>query len=253
MNNNFRNQLLYQDNYVYNRYTNGYDRYLTQRSLVNNLRNTCCVNLIRDNTVYLPSNYTRLTQKRNCLNQINHNCGICIEPEIPTNPIIITLSSGLPITLTSTETTTTPAIIGFGKSTTATLQENDVIDLTTATDQINNYTISVLREGVLQNLNVYFTATEEATINGNLNVTARVYLNNNQSNIFTPITNTEVNLTPTLTNTIVEGITLSGNLSNLNVNVTPQTKLLLVITANTTGSPLLNTISGNVSATIAIK
>lgn len=61
-----------------------------------------------------------------------------------------------------------------------------------------------------------------------------------------------INLTPSLTGVISIGTLLNGSLTGLNIPVTAQTRLMLVLSATASGVNLINTIAGYASAGLSI-
>ena len=72
------------------------------------------------------------------------------------------------------------------------------------------------------------------------------------NNTFSPISGASVTLSPSLSGVVSIGTICSGITKNLLISVTEQTRLLLVISATSSGLTLINNISGYVSAGVAI-
>lgn len=180
-------------------------------------------------------------------------------PTGPTGPagngVIIPFASGIPVAPTSVALGVAglPAIIGFGNSTTLPTLLGSTIDLTGAVDLLINLAFSVPRDGIITNITAYFSvAIGLVLISTDVTVTAQLYSSTTPDNIFSPIPNTDVTLTPTLSNAIDIGDITSGTITGLNIPVTTGTRLLIVFTINSAGTSLINTLTGYASAGVNI-
>jgi len=83
-------------------------------------------------------------------------------------------------------------------------------------------------------------------------VRAQIYQSATPNNVFSPIAGTLINLTPALTGAISVGTLLNGSLTGLNIPVTAQTRLMLVLSASASGLTLINTVTGYASGGLGI-
>ncbi|MEG0274883.1 MAG: exosporium glycoprotein BclB-related protein, partial [Longicatena sp.] len=183
-------------------------------------------------------------------------------PTGPTGPqgeegaaAIIPFSSGLPITVTTIAggLVGTPAFVGFGSSAAGLSIVGGVIDLTNAAGTLTNFAFSMPRAGTITGISAFFSTTAALSLVGsNVTITATLYRSTTPNNSFTAVPGATLNLSPTLTGILAIGTITSGTLTGLNINVTNQTRLLLVFTATATGLTLINSVVGYASAGIAI-
>ena len=83
-------------------------------------------------------------------------------------------------------------------------------------------------------------------------VRAQIYQSTTPNNVFSPIAGTQISLTPSLSGVLAVGTLLNGSLTGLNIPVTAQTRLMLVLSASASGLALLNTVTGYASAGLSI-
>lgn len=168
---------------------------------------------------------------------------------------IIPYSSGIPITMTTIAggLVGIPSLIGFGASAPSVGVLGATIDLTNAAGTLTNFAFSMPRSGTITSISAYFSVTTALSIVGStLTITAQLYSSPTPNNIFAPITGASVTLTPTLGGTINVGDLATGITSDLNIPITPQTRLLLVFSATASGTSLVNSIVGYASAGVTI-
>jgi len=136
--------------------------------------------------------------------------------------------------LVTTEGQPGPAtFIGFGTSET---QANPLVNPIDLTGVFSSYAFQMPRNGVLRRLTVTYTTVGENVIpTGSVNIYAQLYVANQNSNLYYPINQSLIQLTPSLTGVVADGTILTGT-ANINVNVSENQKLLLVIYAIPTGT-----------------
>ena len=172
---------------------------------------------------------------------------------LPGGGAIIPYASAAPATVTTlvTGAAGTIALVGFGNSISGIGLTGSAIDLTGGTGINLNYGFTMPRAGVVKSVSVVFSNVAALSLTGTT-VTLKAQLYSCASgNLYTPVTNSTVSLTPGLTGTVSLGNTFSGTLTGLSVPVPGQTRLLLVVSATATGAILLNTVVGYVSAGVS--
>ncbi|GIP17941.1 hypothetical protein J40TS1_35830 [Paenibacillus montaniterrae] len=146
-----------------------------------------------------------------------------------------------------------PALIGYGDSLSLTVDLGPTINLTG--EGAINLAFSMPRDGIITAIAAFFSIVTPPTfLDANVTVHAQLFRSPGPSpdNIFFPIENATVDLTPAYTGTIIEGAGSSGLASGLNIPVTAGTRILFVLTATASGATLTNTISGYVSGGVSI-
>ncbi|EGB91770.1 hypothetical protein HMPREF0240_03422 [Clostridium sp. D5] len=107
--------------------------------------------------------------------------------------------------------------------------------------------------GTITSLSAFFSTTVALSLVGtSVIVRAQIYQSTVPNNTFSPIAGTLLNLSPSLSGALSIGTLLTGSVTGLNINVTPQTRLMLVFSATATGLNLVNTVTGYASAGLAI-
>lgn len=218
------------------------------------------------------STYKRVIEKikkeSNCHNPTVIYCQLPIQgpagPEGPQGPIgpegqagkaaIIPFASGLPATMTTIANGLVglPSIVGFGSNATLANILGTTINLTGGTGILSNLAFSIPRDAVITSIAAYFSVTTALSIaDTEITITAQLYKSETPDNIFIPIPETLLNLTPKLSSLNIGDIT-SGILSGLNIPVIAGTRLLLVFSSTAEGLSLINTIAGYSSAGIEI-
>ena len=145
-------------------------------------------------------------------------------------------------------------MVGFGSSAPTPSVLGASIDLTgTLAGPLTNFAFSFPRAGTITTISAYFSVTVGLTLAvGSITITAQLYQSSTPNNIFTPIPGAVVTLTPSLVGLIALGTITSGITTNLNIGVTPQTRLLMVFSATGSGVALATTIAGYASAGVVI-
>uniref|UniRef100_UPI0036F3B197 exosporium glycoprotein BclB-related protein n=1 Tax=Bacillus tuaregi TaxID=1816695 RepID=UPI0036F3B197 len=168
---------------------------------------------------------------------------------------MIPFASGTPVTLTTllNGLAGTGGLIGFGSSVAAINLAGGTIDLTGAAGTLLNFAFSVPREGTITSIAAYFSVTAGLSLAlGSMTIRAQLYRSTTPNNLFTPIPGAEVVLSPNLTGLISLGDIVNGNISGLNIPVSPEDRLLLVFSATTSGLAVVSTIAGYASGGVAI-
>ncbi|MGG7323814.1 exosporium glycoprotein BclB-related protein [Clostridium baratii] len=166
---------------------------------------------------------------------------------------IIPYASGLPVSLTTVVggLVGTTSLVGFGNSATGVNIVGGVIDLTGAAGTLLNMSFSVPRAGTITSIAAYFSITAGLSLIGStITIKAQLYQSTTSDNKFSAVLGAEVNLT--LTDTITLGAVRHGITTGLNIQVQPQTRLLLVFSATASGLSLVNTVAGYASAGVSI-
>lgn len=156
---------------------------------------------------------------------------------------IIPFASGVQFTMTSGTETNDPSIVfvGFGYATSQFIPFTNPLDLSTPN---LSFAFQMPRSGLLKNLTVTYTLQDEVDITeGQVTLYAQLYVANQNSNLYSPIAQSLIQLTPNLTGTVPVGTIFTGTANNINVNISQNQKLVLVIYAmgtNTTNQYSFN-------------
>ncbi len=163
--------------------------------------------------------------------------------------IIIPFASGGTIELTtnSTGNSNRVGLISFGNSGTVTRLADRTIDLTNA-QGLTNFAFSMPRAGIIESISAHFTLSGLGNSNG-VEIIGSLYSAPTNSNIFSPVAGTDLTLVPTGN----PGNIRSALLTNLEIPIEAQTRLLMVFSATSNNKPLLCNISGYASAGLAIR
>lgn len=144
----------------------------------------------------------------------------------------------------------TSGLVGFG---------NSVSGISTAGGTITlgpgqNFAFSAPRSGTITSLAAYFSVTAGAPLLGStVTITAQLYQSTAPNNTFSPIPAATVTLSPPLTGVII-GTISHGITTGLSVPITPETRLLLVFSAEVTaGLDVAASITGDASAGVNIR
>ncbi|WP_096439835.1 exosporium glycoprotein BclB-related protein [Alteribacter populi] len=184
-------------------------------------------------------------------------------PEGPGGPVgppgasaIIPYTSGIPTTLTTVlgGVAGTTSLVGFGNSVPGVELVGDTIDLTGAGGTLLNFAFSVPREGTITSIAAYFSTTAALELVGStVSITAQLFSSETPDNTFTPIPGASVTLDPPLSGLVTLGETSNGINSGLNIPVTPETRLLMVFSAEVTeGIDIATVVAGYASAGVSI-
>ena len=164
---------------------------------------------------------------------------------------IIPAASGTPITLTTTQINTdgVPAFIGFGASAPGKDIIGPTIDITT----LPNMAFSIPRNGTITSFAAYFSISDTIDLtDATATIGARIYRSSTPNNSFVQIAETVIDLTPNITGIVPQGTILTGILSNLNIPILANERLLIVFTSRASGATFNNNILGYASAGIGI-
>ncbi|MCI8608441.1 MAG: collagen-like repeat preface domain-containing protein, partial [Firmicutes bacterium] len=168
---------------------------------------------------------------------------------------IIPFASGTPVSMTTIAggLAGLPAFIGFGSSAQGLTLLGSTIDITNASGTLSNFAFQVPRAGTITSFSAFFSTTASLSLIGsNVTVRAQIYQSTTPNNVFSPIAGTQLDLTPALSGVISIGTLLNGTLTGLNIPVTAQTRLMLVLSATASGLSLVNTVVGYASAGLSI-
>lgn len=169
---------------------------------------------------------------------------------------IIPIASGLPLAVTTIAggLPGTGGLIGFGNSASTSGGVGANIDLTGGAGVLQNFAFSVPRGGTITSITAYFSSSAALSLVGTtVTLTGQLYASTAPNNIFSPVPGTQVTLAPAFTGIIPIGTISNGLITGLNIPVTPQTRLLYVVSASATGITLLNTVQGYWSGAVAIQ
>jgi len=126
------------------------------------------------------------------------------------------------------------------------------ISLAPPLEGVANQAFSMPRDGTITSIAAYMSVAAALSLVGStVQVTAQMYQSTGPSDLFTPIAGAVVNI-GSLTGAISIGTTMSAAVSGLTIPVTIGTRLLLVFSATATGLTLVNTVTGAMSAGVAI-
>jgi BclB C-terminal domain-containing protein len=170
---------------------------------------------------------------------------------------IVTYASNLPVTLTTIAggLAGTGALIGFGSSVSSITVSGATIDLTGGTGVSMNFGFTAPRNGTLKSISAFFSTAAGLSLTGTtVTIKAQLYKSNSiGSNIFSPVAGTLVTLSPGLTGILSAGTTSTGILSGLSIEVTAQSRYILVYSSAAAGLSLITTTVGYASAGLSIE
>lgn len=121
-----------------------------------------------------------------------------------------------------------PIVIGNGNH--FHLQQNlgDTIDISGGPGVGSSFAFSVPRDGVITDIEVFYSNFSPQYLDGSYNVVARLYQSTTPNDIFTPINESTISLAPTFTGNTVTGDIARGSLTGLSINITKGTRLMLI-------------------------
>jgi BclB C-terminal domain-containing protein len=138
------------------------------------------------------------------------------------------------------------ALIGFGTAGEG-LAAGGLMEI----DDTQNFAFVVPADGTLTSLSASFTETVPLSLDGTtVTVRAQIWVAPEGDLTFTPLSGTDVALTPELTGTVGSNTVMTGTLSGLNVSLIHGTRLMLVFSSGAVGSSLSNTLTGAYSGGI---
>ena len=117
-----------------------------------------------------------------------------------------------------------------------------------------NVSFSMPRDGIINEIAAYFSTTASVSLIGStVTIFAQLYQSTTPDNIFTPIPGAVVALAPSYTGLVNIGQISHGIVTDLNIPVTAETRLLMVFSAQVTaGIDIATIISGVASAGVGI-
>jgi len=165
---------------------------------------------------------------------------------------MILFASGTPVELTTVTggVLNTSAIIASGTSASSISIETGTISLIGGP----GLAFSIPRDGILTDMSAFFSSSGTVLLNGTtIDITANLYESTLPNNRFTPIPGAKVTLEPAITTGIGIAYSMKGLISGLNIPITAETCILMVISAKVTaGIDVTTTISGYIRAGINI-
>ena len=167
---------------------------------------------------------------------------------------IIPYSSGIPVAITTITggLVGIPSFIGFGNSAPGISILGSTINLTNPAGTLTNFAFSMPRDGVIKSISAYFSSTVSLALsNTTTTLTFQLYKSSTPNNIFSPIANAYVDLV--FAGSILIGSNTHAIRTDLNVPVSAEERILLVVSAKQTGALLINTIIGYASAGIELE
>ena len=172
----------------------------------------------------------------------------------PSGGSILPYASAAPATVTTliSGLEGTVALVGFGNSVSGIGLSGTAVDLTGGPGISLNYGFSLPRNGVIKSITASFSNVAALNLIGTtVTLKAQLYSAASGSNTYNPVSGAAVTLSPGLTGIISLGNTYKGIVNGLSIPVTSQSKLLLVISATSSGLFLVNTVVGYVSAGVS--
>ncbi len=170
----------------------------------------------------------------------------------PVSAAVIPYASGQPITLTTNNENVegVPSFVGFGGSSAGNQSLQPTIDMAL----IDNHAFSMPRNSIIESLTAFFSTTIPTDLtNTFVTISARLYRADTPDNNFEEIPGTLITLTPSMTGQVPTNTIVRGTISNLNIPVTTETRLLLVFSARSTGERFQNSIIGYASGGLGLR
>nr|WP_216651729.1 exosporium glycoprotein BclB-related protein [Paenibacillus sp. NEAU-GSW1] len=149
---------------------------------------------------------------------------------------------------------TITGLVGFGSSATNVNVLGGPIDITGAGAEIHDFAFSVPRDGSVTSIAAYFSTTTALALgSSSILITAQLYESTTPNNVFNPIQEAVVTLAPTLTGSLPLGTVIHGITRDLSIPVTPETRILMVFSAQSVGAnPIFTAVAGYASAGITL-
>lgn len=117
----------------------------------------------------------------------------------------------------------------------------------------NNLSFAMPRDGYITAINYTFSLSAAVNfIATTVTVTAQLFTANANSNSFSALTGSDVNMSPTLSGSVAIGTVSTGSLSNLNLYLARGKRVLLVVYITASGINLINTVNGYLSGGVNI-
>jgi len=168
-------------------------------------------------------------------------------PSGTSDGIIIPYSSGTAFALSIAPdgTPLSVAVIAFGASEGSIEPDAGIIEIS------SNFAYSMPRNATITAISAQYSSLEDAVITNSITITAQLYASTDFSGLFAPIPGAFITLAPALTGDLLDNNQTYGLISNLNIPVTAQTRLLLVFSASSTLPLDLPAINGTASAGVS--
>lgn len=164
---------------------------------------------------------------------------------------ILPYASGSPVSLATTfQCDAGPsAFLAFGDWAPGIEYLGEDIDLTAGSCSCVNYAFIVPEDSVITSIAAYFsTSVPQAFIGSSITITAQLYASSSGDNIFSPLSGTQVILSPSLSGVIDQGTLLTGSATGLAIPVSANTLLLMVFFLTTAGATTSTTVLGYAGA-----
>ncbi|MFY9421735.1 MAG: hypothetical protein GX482_01375 [Acholeplasmataceae bacterium] len=143
-----------------------------------------------------------------------------------------------------------PAFIGFGASSVSQSFLENPINLA---QENTNFAFLIPRAGKLSAFSALFsTSAPHNYVNSTVTVSAQIFRGSAGNNIFLPLSPALV-LQPNYSGMVPAGSIVSASVGNLNIEINPNDRLLLVVFANACGEETQINLCGFVSAGLNIK
>lgn len=170
----------------------------------------------------------------------------------PISAAVVPFASGEPVTLTTNNENTegVPSFVGFGGSSAGNQSLQPTLDMAL----IDNHAFSIPRNSIIESLTAFFSTTIPTDLtNTFVTISARLYKSDTPDNNFEEIPGTLITLTPSITGQVPVNTVVRGTLSNLNIPVTTETRLLFVFSARSEGERFQNSIIGYASGGLGLR
>ncbi|MEN9548617.1 MAG: hypothetical protein RIR12_1208 [Bacteroidota bacterium] len=167
---------------------------------------------------------------------------------------MVPYASGAPSTVTTSVVGAvgTVSLVGFGNTVSGISLSGGNIDLTGGIGVNTNYGFTIPRSATVKSISVVYTNVVGLSLIGStITLRAQLYISDNSSNTYTPITGAFVDLSPGLSGTISLGSLHTGTASGLSIPVAANSRLIFVVSATATGSSLANTVVGYISGGVS--
>ncbi|HEY8396217.1 MAG TPA: exosporium glycoprotein BclB-related protein [Bacilli bacterium] len=144
-----------------------------------------------------------------------------------------------------------PAFIGFGGSA---VSQNFLESPINLSNERSNFAFIVPRTGRLTSFSALFsTSIPHNFTNTTVTVSAQIFRGSTGNNVFLPLPATLLQLQPNYSGMVPTGSIVYASTDNLNIDLNPNDRLLLVVFVNACGQEAVINLRGFVSAGIHIK
>jgi BclB C-terminal domain-containing protein len=167
---------------------------------------------------------------------------------------MVPYASGAPSTVTTSVIGAigTVSLVGFGNTISGISLSGGNIDLTGGIGVNTNYGFTIPRSATVKSISVVFSNVVGLSLVGStITLKAQLYVSDNSSNTYTPVTGASVDLSPGLSGTISLGSLHTGTATGLSIPVVANSRLIFVVSATATGVSLANTVVGYVSGGVS--